>query len=290
MFGEPFGHGVIKKYVIFFGTLFNNLHIQRFDNTGALVQKSKVPLNYGPREKFLARADGNPDNDRQIAMQLPRISFHISNMYYDATRAQSRSNRVSAPSSDFTKKKFQYAPVPYNIDFQMSIMVKNAQDGTYIIEQILPYFQPDFTATLILNPDLDIKYDVPLNLNSISQDDTYEGDFINRRAVIWELNFTLKGWMFGPTNNGDGKIIREINLGFGVPGEGQTISTANSTNSSTLVGIDITPGQAANGSAVSWYGDSNAATRPNVVNPDTISPDEQYGFMKDFTESIDNDV
>lgn len=287
MFSTTFGHGIIKKYVILVGTLFNNLHVNRYDNAGTLIQTQKIPLNYGPREKFLARVEGNPDSGREIAITLPRISFEMTNLYYDATRKTVRTNKISvANPTNANTKSFQYSPVPYNIDFSLSIMTKSVEDGTYIVEQILPYFTPDFTTTLLINPDLGLKYDIPLSINSVTNEDSYEGQFEVRRAVIWNLTFTLKGWFFGPTNTTGGKIIKEIDTNFLIPAVGQTVESANTTNTLSQINMQITPGQYANGSAANWYGAANAAIRPTVINPSTIKSTDSWDFIVDFTESI----
>jgi len=286
MFGNTFGHGTIRKYVIFFGTLFNDLHLRRFNADGTAKQTMKVPLNYGPRDKYLARVEGNPELDRPVAIQLPRMSFEMSNMYYDSARKGQTLNRITAPNpTDSGSALYQYAPVPYNFEFTLSIMVKNAEDGTYIIEQILPYFTPDWTATLNLNPDLGLKYDVPVTLESVSSEDQYEGDFTTRRALIWTLTFTMKGWLFGPTKSNGGKIIKEIDLNFYAPPFGQTIAEASPANADPYAEAQITPGQYANGQAVSWYGDPDANTRPVVVAANTVTANSSYGFMIDFSEN-----
>lgn len=283
MFGTTFGHGTLRKYVIFFGTLFNNIYLNRYDNAGALVQNMKVPLNYGPRDKFLAHLEGNPDLERPVAIQLPRMSFEMTNLYYDSSRKMQTLNKISvADPNDSDAKIYQYAPVPYIIEFQLSIMVKNAEDGTFIIEQILPYFTPEWTASLNLNPDLGLKYDVPVALNNITSEDTYEGDFTQRRALIWTLNFSMKGWLFSPTKAG-GKVIKDMDINFVLPPFNVKVAAANADNSDTLVNIGITPGQYANGAAADWYGDANASTRPVVVAANTISSEDNYGFMIDFT-------
>lgn len=251
---DAFGHGLLRKYVIYFGTLFNNIWLKRYDNDGTLVQTSKVPLNYGPREKFLARLDGNPDLQRPIALQLPRMTFEMTGLYYDPARKLNAVNRTTAPvPGNEGLTRWQYQPVPYNIDFTLSIMVKNIEDGTYIVEQILPYFNPVWTATLNINPDLNQKHDVPITLDNIVSEDTYEGDFTQRRAVIWTLSFTMKGYFFGPTNQANGSIIKEIDVNFKVPGKGVSVDNANSTNTNYLLNIDIKPGQNANGDPVTYY-------------------------------------
>ena len=256
-----YGHGLLRKYVMYFGTLFNNLWLKRYDNSGTLIQNMKVPLNYGPREKFLARLDGSPNLERSIATQLPRMTFEMTGLYYDPARKLNAINRTTAPvPGNEGVTRWQYQPVPYNIDFTLSIMVKNIEDGTYIIEQILPYFNPVWTATLNLNPDLNQKHDVPITLDNITSEDTYEGDFVNRRAVIWTLSFTMKGYFFGPTNQANGSIIKEIDVNLKVPGKGVSIDNANSTNTDYIMNIDIKPGQDANGNPVTYYDNTRLRT------------------------------
>jgi len=242
MFGVTYGHNTLRKYVIYFGTLFNNIHLNRYDANGVVVQTSKVPLNYGPRDKFLARLDGNPDLNRQIAIQLPRMTFEMTGLYYDSTRKMPMINKVSGQNPNNPHGKVsQYSPVPYNIDFTLSIMVKNVMDGTFIVEQILPYFTPMWQATLNLNPDLNLTYDVPITLDNVTQEDTYEGAFTERRAIIWTLNFTMKGWLFGPTTSTNTGIIKDIDVNFGIGNLGVTPSET----------LQITPGQDANGNPIS---------------------------------------
>ena len=251
MFGAPFGHGTMRKYVIFFGTMFNNIWLQRFNPAGELVQRMKVPLNYGPREKFLARLEGNPTLDRPIAIQLPRMAFELTNTYYDPSRKTSTLNKVYnviGPGN----VKYQYAPVPYNFEFTLSIMVKNAEDATYIVEQILPYFTPEWTATLKINPDIGDLYDIPVQLDNVSHEDTYEGQFEERRALIWTLVFTMKGWLFGPTKGGAGtKIITNMDINLINPAFGLGIKAANSTNTDAAVNINIQPGMFSNSAPTS---------------------------------------
>ena len=283
MFSTTFGHGTIKKYVIYFGTLFSSLYLNRYDNNGVLVQNMKVPLNYGPKDKFLARLDGNPELNRPIALQLPRMSFEMTNIYYDATRKGQSINKITAPDpANPGSKLFEYAPVPYNMEFQLSIMVKNAEDGTYIIEQILPYFTPEWTATLKLNTELDIKYDVPLTLDNISMEDTYEGSFMERRAIIWTLNFAMRGWLFGPLRSG--KIIKEIDLSIFNPRVGVP---AGVPTPKPPASITITPGLSASNTALDWYGSPTAShpPHPTSVAANTITADSNYGWLIDFTEN-----
>lgn len=258
---NAFGHGLLRKYVIYFGTMFNNIWLKRYDNDGNLIQTSKVPLNYGPREKFLARLEGNPELSRPIAIQLPRMTFEMTGLYYDPTRKLNAVNKMAAPRvGEPGRAVWQYQAVPYNIDFQLSIMVKNIEDGTYIVEQILPYFNPIWTATLNLNTDLGQKHDVPVTLDNIVCEDTYEGNFTERRAVIWTLSFTMKGYFFGPTHTGDGSIIRDIDVNVRVPDQGTTLSQANATNVNYLMNIGVKPGQDANGSPLSYHNQTRMYT------------------------------
>lgn len=205
MFGRTFYHDTLRKYVILFGTLFNDIWINRPDSAGNVKQSLKVPLSYGPREKFLARIDGIDSNrdpqENPFSIVLPRMGFEITGFNYAPERKlPTRNNFVTTVTDDNTKKKHVYNPVPYDINFSLSIFVKNTTDGTRIIEQILPFFTPEWTSTIQLVDDapIDIKLDIPLVLTSVSQDDVYEGSFEERRALIWQLDFTMKGVFFGP--------------------------------------------------------------------------------------------
>lgn len=276
MFGQIWNHGTIRKYVIYFGTLFNDVWLTRDDGNGDRVQTMKVPLNYGPKEKFLARLEGNPNLDRQIAITLPRMSFEIINFAYDPQRKMNTIGRISSIDPDDPgKSRYQYNPIPYDIEFSLYIMVKNAEDGTRIVEQIIPFFAPEWTATLNLNPDLGIKYDVPVILNSISQQDTYEGSFIERRAIIWTLNFTMKAYIFGPTRTG--KIIKQTEVNIKIPENGLSVDEAPPTTPNS-VEITITPGLTANGEPT-----SNASLS---IDKNLIKATDNYGFIIDFNENF----
>lgn len=199
MFGY-FSHGLIRKYVIVFGSMFNDLTIQR--NSGSTrIQTIGVPIAYGPKQKFLVRLDTDPNLDREIAVSLPRIGFELSGISYDSNRKLNSAQKNTYDHTDKNFKKTQYTPVPYNIDFTMSIFVKNADDGTQILEQILPYFKPEWNMTVNLIPEMNIKMDIPTVLNSVDFEDAYDGDFQTRRAIIWNLNFTMKGYLYGPVAN-----------------------------------------------------------------------------------------
>lgn len=279
MFGQIWNNNTIRKYVIYFGTLFNDVWVQRDNAAGVVQQTMKVPLNYGPKEKFLARLEGNPNLDRSVAITLPRMAFEIINIAYAPERKVATTQLIrNVDPTDPNKQLYQYSPTPFDIEFSLYIMVKNQEDGTRIVEQILPFFTPTFTATLNINPDMGIKYDIPVTLNSIAQEDTYEGDFINRRAIIWTLNFTLKGYLFGPTRSAN--VIKEIDLNFKNPAG--TVDGANPTNTNTASLVKVSPGLDSNGDPVNWYGDVNAEGRPTTVDKNTVQSTDNYGYMIDF--------
>ena len=199
MFGY-FSHGIIRKHVIVFGSMFNDITIER-KNAGTRVQTLAVPIAYGPKQKFLVRLETDPNLDREIAISLPRIGFELSGISYDSNRKLNSAQKNTYDHTDKNFRKTQYTPVPYNIDFTMSIFVKNADDGTQILEQILPYFKPEWNMSVNLVPEMNIKMDIPTVLNSVDLEDTYDGDFQTRRAIIWNLNFTMKGYLYGPVSN-----------------------------------------------------------------------------------------
>ena len=207
MLGTQFYHETIRKVIIAFGTLFNDISLVRKDNNGTITQTMKVPLAYGPREKFLGRLREDADLTRQVAITLPRIGFEIQNLSYDPIRKLSRVQKFKKVKGSNTKQlDTQYMPVPYNLDIELYVMAKQSDDALQVVEQILPYFQPDYTLTINDGPDLGIKRDVPIILNSINYEDTYDGDFTNRRALIYTLSFTTKFYLYGPVTSA--KVIK----------------------------------------------------------------------------------
>jgi len=204
MFGKHFYHESLRKVVVAFGTIFNNITIHRTDSSGNVVQSIKVPLAYSPKEKFLARLEQQPNLDnREFSITLPRMGFEITGLAYDSSRKLTRVQKYSKVKSneDGKKMNFNYTPVPYNISMNLYVFTATAEDGLQIIEQILPYFQPDYTVTVNVVPDLGIKRDIPIVLGNIGYEDTYDGSFTQRRAVIYTLGFTAKTYLFGPMNN-----------------------------------------------------------------------------------------
>jgi hypothetical protein len=270
MFGHTFYFSTIRKYVTLFGTLFNDIHITRTDANNTTIALLKVPLAYAPKEKVLARVDADPNIDRQTAVLLPRMSFEMVDMKYDTSRKLNTVGRsVVKDTSSTSRLKYQYNPVPYNLSFRLYIYVKNAEDGTKIIEQILPFFTPDWTTTVQLIPEMGINMDIPVVLESVNIEDSYDGDFETRRALIWTLDFTLKGYIYGPIKKSG--IIKFANTNFYIPPnvqDGQLQDAVGITDVSERVGVR--PGLTANGTPTSNVAESVALS--------VIEADDDFGY------------
>ena len=211
MLNQKFYWGTTRKAIIAFGNLFNNIHIDRKDASGNIVQTLKVPLSYAPKQKFLARITAQPEDPIQKTQTIiPRMAFEVVGIQYDPNRRVSLVQQNRAVNGTATTLNAQYAPTPYNINMALYSYTKNQDDGLQIIEQILPYFNPDFNLSINAIPQLGIKNDLPIILDSISFEDDYEGDFRTRRAIIWSLNFTMKLNYFGPINKQG--IIKTTNV------------------------------------------------------------------------------
>ena len=211
MLGQQFYHESIRKVIVSFGTMFNNINLIRKDNSGNILQSMKVPLAYGPREKFLVRLNEDADLTKQVAITLPRIGFEIQNLEYDSARKLNRVQRFKKVKGANAKQlDAQYMPVPYNLAIELYVMAKQSDDALQIVEQILPYFQPDYTLTINDMADMGIKRDVPIVLNSISYEDNYQGDFTTRRALIYTLSFTAKFYLYGPVTSS--KVIKTVQV------------------------------------------------------------------------------
>lgn len=214
MFGHNFYHATTRRYISVFGTLFNDIKIDRIDDNDTTRKTFMVPISYGPRQKFLARIQEDPDLDQPTAITLPRMSFEMTNMVYDPERQLTRTTRNTAPRTGNNQSYLtQFVPTPYNLDFQLSIYAKYSEDATKILENILPFFTPEWTPSIAVIDALPNEYfDVPIVLNSVTSEEVYEGNFTDRRVVIWNLTFTLKGYYFGPTTNK--AVIKFANTNF----------------------------------------------------------------------------
>jgi len=211
MLGTQFYHETIRKIIVSFGTMFNTITLVRKDSSGNIIQSMKVPLAYGPKEKFLARLRQDADLSKTVAITLPRIGFEIKNLSYDPTRKLNRVQKFKkVKGAKASQLDTQYMPVPYNLDLELYIMAKQSDDALQIVEQILPYFQPDYTLTINDMTDMGIKRDVPVVLSGISYEDSYEGDFTARRALIYTLSFTTKFYLYGPVTSQ--KVIKTTQI------------------------------------------------------------------------------
>ena len=210
MLGTYYYHEIVRKTIISFGTLFNEIFIRHKDSGGDTFSEMKVPLAYGPSQKFLARLEQQADLNKPVAITLPRMSFEMTSIQYDSARKLGVTQTFKA--SDGTNLKKVFMPVPYNIGFELNILAKLNDDALQIVEQILPYFQPSFNLTLDLVSSIGEKRDVPIVLDSMNFQDDYEGDFSTRRALIYTLGFTAKTYLFGPVPSSSEGIIKKVQV------------------------------------------------------------------------------
>ena len=248
MLGTYSYHEIFRKTIVAFGTMFNNIELQRSDGV------MKVPLAYGPKQKFLARLDATPDpTNKRVQITLPRISFEINGISYDSARKVSPTQKIKY-AKDTDENKNVFMPVPYNLSFELAIMSKNQEDGLQILEQILPVFQPHYNLSVKVLPEVNEVKDVPVVLTNVDYEDTYEGDFQTRRAVIYTLQFTCKTYLYGPVT--DAKTIKKV--------------------------------------ITDMYTDTNTSTAPREVrytiqpDPITADADDDFGFGvvdQDFTDN-----
>ena len=210
MLGTYYYHEIIRKTIISFGTLFNEIFIRHKNSSGNTYSEMKVPLAYGPSQKFLARLEQQADLNKPVAITLPRMSFEMTSIQYDSARKLGVTQSFKA--SDGSKLKKVFMPVPYNIGFELNILAKLNDDALQIVEQILPFFQPSFNLTIDLVSEIGEKRDVPIVLDSMNFQDDYEGDFATRRALIYTLGFTAKTYLFGPVPSSSSGIIKKVQV------------------------------------------------------------------------------
>lgn len=264
-----FYNGTTRKYITIFGTIFNKLSITREDNTGTEVQRMVVPISYGPYQKFLARIIQDPNLDQKAAITLPRMSFEIMSMNYDGPRKVGSLTKISTSDPVAGGKTFQYTPAPYNIEFNLYIMTKYSEDGTKILEQILPFFKPEYTTSVNLIDGMP-SIDIPLILNSVSVEDIYEGDFETRKVMMWTLSFTMKGFFFGPQRNK--RVIKFIDV---------RLYDKLDTSSEFLERTTIQPGLTAN---------NEPTTNINETIPyEQIDFDDDWGIITIIREGSDEE-
>ena len=206
---EYFYNEILRRTIIGFGTLFNSLEIRQEDSV------VRVPLAYGPTQKFLARIEQSPDLNKPMAITLPRMSFEFTGLTYDPSRKVSTTQTfVAKDKNDGTETKKTFMPVPYNMQFELSIFTKLNDDALQIVEQILPYFQPSYNLTIELVDQIREKRDVPIVLESVTMQDDYEGDFSTRRVLYYTLRFTAKTYLFGPSSSASKDIIKRSTISY----------------------------------------------------------------------------
>ena len=214
MLGTYFYHEILRKTIVSFGTLFNNIQIKHKEQDGTNFSIITVPSAYGPVQKFLARLEQVPDLQKRVAITLPRMSLEMTGIQYDASRKSSTLQTFKSVDSTDGKMTKTFMPVPYNVGIRLSILSKLNEDALQIIEQILPFFQPHFTLTIDMIKELGEMKDIPMVLDRISVDDQYQGDFTTRRALIYTLDFTAKTYLFGPTGNGKEGLIKNVQVDY----------------------------------------------------------------------------
>ena len=231
---EYFYHEILRRTVISFGTLFNNISIKHTDSSDQVVSVIKVPLSYGPTQKFLARLNQSPDLNKPTSLTLPRMSFEFTGLTYDPSRKVSTTQTFTVKDpNDGSETKKAYMPVPYNMQFELSIMSKLNDDALQIVEQILPYFQPSYNLTVELVEEIKEKRDIPIILENITMQDDYEGDFSTRRVLLYTLRFTAKTYLFGPVISATKDIIKSAKVSY--------ITGTDLTNTTREVVFTATP-------------------------------------------------
>ncbi len=261
MLGHQFYHQLIRKYTITFGTLFNDINITRTDDAGIEVDIFKVPLSYAPKDKMIARISQDPGIDKPAAITLPRMSFEYTHVAYDSDRKLNKIGKFVVETSNANFFRTVYNPVAFNFAYSLYIYVKNTEDGTKIVEQILPFFTPDYTFSVHLIPQMNMTMDIPIVLNSVVQQDIYDGNFIDRRVLVWTLDFTLKGYLYGPVI--ERPIIKFVNT--------RTFVGNTTTADVPVLTTNTYPGLDANG---------NPTTNPQItIDPLLIRFDDDYGII-----------
>src|SRR6056300_1190694 len=202
MFGNHFYHEKIRKCVAIFGRMFNNLYVIRKNSSGEVISQVKVPLSYAPKRKYLDRIRENEDlyDDTKVAIKLPRMSFEIINFAYDATRQLTKVTSFNTVGTSASNRQKFHPPVPYTINFQLNIYAKTQDDALQVVEQVVPYFNPQYTLTVKPFPEVypDFKEDIPIIIQGLSFQDDYEGQLETRRTIIYQLDFEMKVNFHGP--------------------------------------------------------------------------------------------
>ena len=231
---EYFYNEILRRTIISFGTLFNSITIKQTNSSDNVVSVVRVPLAYGPTQKFLARLEQSPELSKSTAMTLPRMSFEFTGLTYDSTRKVSTTQQYTVKDPDNgSESKKVFMPVPYNMQFELSIMTKLNDDALQIVEQILPYFQPAYNLSVELVESIQEKRDIPIILENITMQDDYEGDYTTRRVLLYTLRFTAKTYLFGPASSASKDIIKKSTVSL--------LTGKDTTNSKREVTYSVTP-------------------------------------------------
>ena len=258
MFGTWFYHKRVRTAVSVFGSMFNNLYVLRQNSSGETISQVKVPLSYAPKRNFISRLESmsnGEDAERRVAIKLPRMSFEITNMTYDATRQLPKTNNISTVvANSVTSRRQLYTSTPYTISFQLNVYAKSQDDALQIVEQILPYFAPQYTLTIKPFSDIDtLTEDVPITLSGVTFSDDFEGAVEQRRTIIYTLDFEMKIALYGP--EGNKSIIRDVRNNLFLQDAGLADSDVY------IKTLQITP------------------------NPTSVSADSDYGFIETDLDS-----
>ena len=219
MLGTTYYHETIRKYVAVFGTLFNDINIQRRNSAGVITEQIKVPIEYSAKDRLLLHIRKMSTTDASVQTTLPRMGFVLNGITYDGTRKLNTMGQVFAANTAASTSTLlkQYNPVPYNFDFELTAAVDNAEDGAQIFEQIVPFFTPEFTVSVNLVPSMNIKPDVSIILNSTTTEDSFEGDFTTRREIVWTFGFQLKGYIYPDVKSGS--VTKSVIVNLRMPAE-----------------------------------------------------------------------
>tara|TARA_E500000331_G_scaffold356829_1_gene416409 strand:+ start:996 stop:1793 length:798 start_codon:yes stop_codon:yes gene_type:complete len=262
MLGTQFYNQAVRKTVISFGTLFNNIELKKIVD-GQVMEVEKVPLAYGPKQKFLYRLQGNPTDGKKVAITMPRMYFEMTGIDYDPSRKTPATQKYKTVINDEGNEvRTQYVPVPYNISFEVGILAKSQDDGLQILEQILPFFQPSFSMSLKFIPDMDEVRDVAVVLNNVDFEDDWEDDFTTRRSITYSMQFTCKSYIYGPYTKAD--VIRKSRI----------IETIGDTNvSKRHVELSYTPKAKT---------DINQDGQVTAADDALVTADDDFGFNEGF--------
>ena len=266
MLGTYYYHEIMRKTIVAFGTLFNQIYIRHDDRSGNTYSDLKVPLAYGPSQKFLARLEQQEDLNKPVQITLPRMSFEMNNIQYDSTRKVGITQTFKAVDKSTSAVKKVFMPVPYNVGFELNILTKLNDDALQIVEQILPYFQPSFNITIDLIDSIGEKRDVPVVLDSISFQDDYEGDFSTRRALIYTLRFTAKTYLFGPVADSSEGLIKKVQVDY--------YADTNTQTAKREMRYTATP---------KALTDQNNDGVVNAADDALLGPDDDFGFNETTT-------